>query len=611
MFSEDKKNKNTIDNESPEIVKKKYESREGVENDQNVIDDEIIENKNIEDKFEDLENARRIYVDKDLEYSKFERLRCMFSENLIESSIEKEIKEVREDYIKKQKEYLALKIDEEYGGELTEKQSRELTRFVNITEFAELDKMYTKAKTEKFEEKYGEKTVNAVEFLKNKSDLVLELYRKASTIKKIGIGVGLVGVSTIGSATSTSFATGIGVTGILGMRGLAVASAYTGFREIFNKEEKIEDFRYDENYQNSLFDSDIKLMADKRNEISETQKRAEIFKKVLEKDIEEMNQKIYDEYKIDTTEKIKAIIATSTVLSATYIAINLVIDGLGELYDKYIKDESELINTFTNSTKEVLKLEENNITSDNNESKEVIKEDEEIIKEIKDSNLTERSVKLLEDIKNITGDDAEDAMKYIKEVSDDILKSAKEITVDDLKEYVEKIKDNYLESNKEESSEVLKKSYEQDIVEPEEQVVKSKTNVELFNPTEEKQFKVINYGDKSNLFIEKSKLEVPKLDFADAIYNKNIVETKLFINEMSNVEKLSAFQITAIKTTDIDSIISGNLSSDYLSKEQLRILQNFIDNNKNVCEPREGEVFANYMTRLTEYEDINFSNLSR
>ncbi len=202
-------------------------------------------------------------------------------------------------------------------------------------------------------------------------------------------------------------------------------------------------------------------------------------------------------------------------------------------------------------------------------------------------------------------------MKYIKEVSDDILKSAKEITVDDLKEYAEKIKDNYLESNKEESSEVLKKTYEQGTLEPEERVVKSKTNVELFNPTEEKQFEVINYGDKSNLFIEKSKLQVPKLDFADAIYNKNIVETKLFINEMSNVEKLSTFQITAIKTTDIDSIISGNLSSDYLSKEQLHILQNFIDNNKNVCEPREGEVFANYMTRLTEYEDINFSNLSR
>ncbi len=609
MFSENKKNKIVADNESSEILKILAE-KDG-ESNQNPSEDRFIENKNIEDKFEDLENARRIYVDKDLEYSKFERLRCMFSENLIESSIEKEIKEVREDYIKKQKEYLALKIDEEYGGELTEKQSRELTRFVNITEFAELDKMYTKANTKKFEEKYGEKTVNAVEFLKNKSGLVLELYRKASTIKKIGIGVGLVGVSTIGSATSTLFATGIGVTGILGMRGLAVASAYTGFREIFNSEEKIEDFRYDEHYQNSLFDSDIKLMADKRNEISETQKRAEIFKKALEKDIEEMNQKIYDEYKIDATEKIKAIIATSTVLSATYISINLVIDGLGELYDKYIKDESELINTFTNSTKEVLKLEENNITSDNNESKEITKEDEEIIKEIKDSNLTERSVKLLEDIKNITGDAAEDAMKYIKEVSDDILKSAKEITVDDLKEYAEKIKDNYLESNKEESSEVLKKTYEQGTLEPEERVVKSKTNVELFNPTEEKQFEVINYGDKSNLFIEKSKLQVPKLDFADAIYNKNIVETKLFINEMSNVEKLSTFQITAIKTTDIDSIISGNLSSDYLSKEQLHILQNFIDNNKNVCEPREGEVFANYMTRLTEYEDINFSNLSR
>ncbi len=626
--------------------KEKEESKENGEEKKEADKKEKI-NELLEEKTRRLDEIRKKYVQKDTQWdvSKTRLLSVLpFVENSIQDKMDEEMMALKKEYQDAQKEYILTKIDKEYEGKVTPENIENLSKEINISEFAKLDKYRTEVKTERLREKYGEVGVKAVDFIKKKGEQALESYKKLSPTKKILIGAGIMGVSVVVNPM-------LGMAGAASMRGLSFASMYKGYREGM--------------FETDLEEKRLKNAQETKSNIEKIKEgeKVEMLKKFLIADIENTHKKLQQEHEVVLKGRRNATMATVATMATISAVMGEIISTAKEEASEFLAKHPGLANylssnneinttthdnTTTSSTLDSNSATHNNVVDGNFAiSNEVVDGNFAISNDADndlrgfdinstninvDTNLTNNilDVNTLEDLKKqlfnkvgITFRATDSNLMYFTRI-DDIMCG--------------NVGDTILNGDPE-GAQHLKNL--QDFINNHREICEPKPNESLYNYLEDL-LKKINSGDMGKMdsqhlndnstnstvvtvtpnsdsntafssgnqeinstVVEDANLSnhLVKLSYVDAIGHKNIIETGILVENMH----LNTMQVSGMEVMDMKHIMDGAVSEGMINRDQLEMLQNFINNNKDLCKPNDNETLSNYLGRLAYYKDVDMS----
>ncbi len=626
--------------------KEKEESKENGEEKKEADKKEKI-NELLEEKTRRLDEIRKKYVQKDTQWdvSKTRLLSVLpFVENSIQDKMDEEMMALKKEYQDAQKEYILTKIDKEYEGKVTPENIENLSKEINISEFAKLDKYRTEVKTEQLREKYGEVGVKAVDFIKKKGEQALESYKKLSPTKKILIGAGIMGVSVVVNPM-------LGMAGAASMRGLSFASMYKGYREGM--------------FETDLEEKRLKNAQETKSNIEKIKEgeKVEMLKKFLIADIENTHKKLQQEHEVVLKGRRNATMATVATMATISAVMGEIISTAKEEASEFLAKHPGLANylssnneinttthdnTTTSSTLDSNSATHNNVVDGNFAiSNEVVDGNFAISNDADndlrgfdinstninvDTNLTNNilDVNTLEDLKKqlfnkvgITFRATDSNLMYFTRI-DDIMRG--------------NVGDTILNGDPE-GAQHLKNL--QDFINNHREICEPKPNESLYNYLEDL-LKKINSGDMGKMdsqhlndnstnstvvtvtpnsdsntafssgnqeinstVVEDANLSnhLVKLSYVDAIGHKNIIETGILVENMH----LSTMQVSGMEVMDMKHIMDGAVSEGMINRDQLEMLQNFINNNKDLCKPNDNETLSSYLSRLAYYKDVDMS----